>query len=84
MLNQTASYRRPRRQYRDLPDYAALIIRTLQAADKPLSKREIALAMGYSKNARLAAVIAALVRAGRLVERQSHWRGRLMYVYEVA
>lgn len=77
-------FRRVRRQYRSRVVLAMLVCDALSNALYPLSRREIANAIGVSKNAHLLDVIAELVAAGRVVEQESDWHGIPMFVYEVA
>lgn len=77
-------WKRQKRAYVRRDDTKQAILDLLGAADAPLSRREIVEGIGRSKCPYLRDVIAEMVTAGQIIERESNYRHLPMFVYEVA
>lgn len=76
--------KQPKQDHRSRVETQRLILQTLAAADRPLSRTQIMRAIGRSKCPRLLDVIAEMVALGLIIEHESSYRHLFMYVYEVA
>jgi hypothetical protein len=88
LLTETVSkpfqYQPARQEHRPVIDTEKMVIQTLYEHQKPMTRLELARALGRSKTPHFVAILERLVDNGLLVRCVENFRGVPMFLYEVA